>query len=184
MAQDSDKELEDFLLWKSFTRDIEPIRNQDWEKEEEALIGRKATDKVPTIVERVVPEVEKSVKKQQAIFHQLDKRTEEKLKKGKIPIEGTLDLHGLNQSQAHSAVENAVLTAAKQHKRCLLIITGKGNTGKTGDDWLTPTSGVLKTRVPQWLSTPPMSYHVLRYVQAQPKHGGGGALYVYLRRNR
>lgn len=184
MTQDQDKELKDFLLWKSFTKDIEPMRQKNWEEEEMALTRESDKNPSPVIIERVIPEIKEEKSQTQSIFHQLDRKTEEKLRKGKMPIEGTLDLHGLNQSQAYSAVENAILKGSEQGKRCLLVITGKGNTGRTSDHWLMPATGILKTRVPEWLSSPPLSYHVLKYMPAQPKHGGGGALYVYLRRNK
>ena len=44
--------------------------------------------------------------------------------------------------------------------------------------------GVLRHQVPQWLSMPPLSALVLQITQAHVSHGGGGAYYVYLRRNR
>ncbi|MFG6543173.1 Smr/MutS family protein, partial [Sulfitobacter sp. M22298] len=44
--------------------------------------------------------------------------------------------------------------------------------------------GVLRHQVPQWLSMPPLSSLVLQVAQAHVSHGGGGAYYVYLRRNR
>lgn len=187
MKDPTDNELADFLLWKEFTKDIDPMRQINWKNEQEQLSDKVKkshqrrdiySESIP--VERPAP----AVAPKQAIHFQLDRRTAEKLRKGKIPIDGTLDLHGLNQTQAHMVLENAVLKAAEQQKRCLLIITGKGKTGKSGEDWLTPSTGILKTRVPQWLSVSPLSYHVLKYIPAQPQHGGSGALYVYLRRKR
>ena len=67
--------------------------------------------------------------------------------------------------------------------RLLLIITGKGNK-KTVDEFNRPKSGVLRSGVPEWLKSGPMSDAVLQVMQAHPKHGGGGAYYVYLRRRR
>jgi DNA-nicking Smr family endonuclease len=190
MSDPTDSELADFLLWKEFTKDIDPVRQMDWGSEQDKISTKDNKDnkehKLKNMAAESIPVTVKSLEKTpvQAIHFQLDRRTDEKLRKGKMPIDGTLDLHGLNQTQAHAALENAVLRAAAQQKRCLLIITGKGKTGKSGDDWLTPSAGILKTRVPQWLSVSPLSYHVLKYTQAQPQHGGSGALYVYLRRQR
>lgn len=188
MSDPTDSELADFLLWKEFTKDIDPMRQMNWEREQ-GKISSKSTkeNKLKNTYSESIPAMVKPLEKvadQAAIHFQLDRRTDDKLRKGKMPIDGTLDLHGLNQTQAHAALENAVLRASAQKKRCLLIITGKGKTGKSSEDWLTPSTGILKTRVPQWLSISPLSYHVLKYVQAQPQHGGSGALYVYLRRQR
>lgn len=114
---------------------------------------------------------------------QLDKRTEEKLRKGKMPIERKLDLHGFNKSQAYAALENFITTAFNQKCRCVLVVTGKGKP-KTSAGWLEPAEGILKQNVPQWLSTPPLNREVLKILPAQPKDGGSGAIYVYLRRNK
>ena len=56
----------------------------------------------------------------------------------------------------------------------MLVITGKGNEGK----------GVLRRLVPLWLKTPPLSGQILAISQARQADGGGGALYVMLRRKR
>ncbi|WP_150121448.1 Smr/MutS family protein, partial [Sulfitobacter sp. HI0023] len=44
--------------------------------------------------------------------------------------------------------------------------------------------GVLRHQVPQWLSAPPLGGLVLQVTPAHISHGGGGAYYVYLRRQR
>ena len=56
------------------------------------------------------------------------------------------------------------------------MITGKGS----GPAF----SGVLRSQVPQWLALPPLNAIVLQLAEAHRSHGGSGALYVYLRRNR
>lgn len=183
MCKPTDIDLESFLLWKEFTKDIDPIRNKNW-NDEGAIITNNPSFKRGFKSESVSVSVKQIEKPKSSINFQVDKRTEDKLRKGKMPIDGTLDLHGLNQGQAYAALENAVLKAFSKKKRCLLVITGKGNTGKTSNDWLTPSVGVLKLKVPEWLSIPPFSNYVLKFVQAKPNHGGSGALYVYLRRNK
>ena len=55
-----------------------------------------------------------------------DKRTETKLKRGLMPIEGRLDLHGMTQNQARSALGDFITHAYHARKRCVLVITGKG----------------------------------------------------------
>ena len=42
----------------------------------------------------------------------------------------------------------------------------------------------LRHNVPQWLRMPPLASLVLQITEAHLKHGGGGAYYVYLRRQR
>lgn len=115
---------------------------------------------------------------------QLDRRTEDKLKKGKIPIEARLDLHGFNQTQAHEKLNNFIIQSYHHGRRCVLVITGKGNSNKDSNSWLTPSNGVLKEKVPYWLSSEPLNKMVLKYMKAQNKDGGSGALYIYLKKKR
>jgi len=106
----------------------------------------------------------------------LDRRKAERLRRGKLPIEATLDLHGLRQAEAHRRLEHFLAESQASGKRCLLVVTGKGLHKEEG--------GVLRGAVPQWLNEPPNRARVLSFDYAQQKHGGSGALYVLLRRQR
>ena len=75
------------------------------------------------------------------------------------------------------------LRAQAQGKRLVLVITGKGKNTDTGGP-IPTRNGVLRHAVPQWLGMAPLSGLVLQITQAHVRHGGGGAYYVYLRRNR
>ena len=107
-----------------------------------------------------------------------------RLERGELPIQGQLDLHGLNQADARQALFRFIQNAHASGKRCVLVITGKGSTQKTSENWLDREAGVLKRNTPGWLREGALADIVLTAVPAQIKHGGSGALYVYLRRNR
>jgi len=110
------------------------------------------------------------------------------LKKGQIPIEARLDLHGFNQGQAREALIHFLLRAHTLGQRCVIIITGKGRnknaTKSTDDNWLTPSKGILKSQLPIWLDEQPCRDIILKHTPAIPKDGGGGAFYIYLRRKK
>ncbi|MBE88155.1 MAG: DNA mismatch repair protein MutS [Rhodospirillaceae bacterium] len=106
----------------------------------------------------------------------LDKRSGERLRRGKLPIEARIDLHGMNQTEAHRALINFIDRQQAAGKRCVSIITGKG-TYRGG-------AGILREAVPRWLNEPSIRRHILAFSHAQPKDGGTGALYVLLRRTR
>lgn len=113
----------------------------------------------------------------------MDKRNFDRLKKGKLRVDGKIDLHGMTLAQAHPALNAFVHDAHMSGKRLLLVITGKGKSGR--DDGIIPVlRGVLKHQVPQWLNMMPLAPMVLQVTQATQKHGGTGAYYVYLRRQR
>ncbi|NOX74577.1 MAG: DNA mismatch repair protein MutS [Alphaproteobacteria bacterium] len=114
----------------------------------------------------------------------MDKRNFERLKKGKLQVDGRIDLHGMTLAEAHPALNGFVRDAHADGKRLLLVITGKGGTVRPDIGGMPSRRGVLKSQVPQWLSMAPLSPLVLQVTQATQKHGGAGALYVYLRRQR
>ena len=104
----------------------------------------------------------------------LDRPTRDKLAKGRLQIEARVDLHGMTQSEAHSLLLGFLHRAYALGIRHVLIITGKGSS--MGGD------GVLRKAVPAWFATPSFKPLVGSYEAAARHHGGGGALYVRLRR--
>jgi DNA-nicking Smr family endonuclease len=104
----------------------------------------------------------------------VDRATAERLKRGRMTIEGRLDLHGMTQEEAHRALGGFVAGARHAGRRCVLVITGRGLAG----------GGVLRHAVPRWLDEPDMRRHLLAIAPAQPRDGGNGALYLLIRRPR
>jgi DNA-nicking Smr family endonuclease len=102
----------------------------------------------------------------------LDRRNAQRLKRGQMEITARLDLHGLTQSEAHGALQRFIARSYDAGSRAVLIITGKGH------------EGVLRGAVPRWLAEPGLRPMILAREEAQPRHGGAGALYVLLRRRR
>ena len=113
----------------------------------------------------------------------MDKKNFNRLLKGKMEIEGTIDLHGLTADQAKIKLIAFIDRSYTLGKRLIIVITGKGK-HKGYDEFQRPINGVLRQSLPDWLSGPSVSDKVLQVTQAQPKHGGTGAFYVYLRRKR
>lgn len=104
----------------------------------------------------------------------LDKSTAERFRRGKREMEVRLDLHGLTQDAAWRRLVTTVERAHREGQRTVLVITGKGAAG----------GGVLRQSLPRWLTEAPLKAMVLAHATAQAKDGGGGALYVLLRRKR
>ncbi|MEM7321138.1 MAG: Smr/MutS family protein, partial [Pseudomonadota bacterium] len=113
----------------------------------------------------------------------MDRRNFQRLLKGRLDIDGTLDLHGLTADQAQQRLGLFVRNAHATGQRLLLIITGKGK--EHDEHGPIPTRRrVLKHQVPVWLNQPPLAHLILQVTPAHVSHGGGGAFYVYLRRAR
>lgn len=114
------------------------------------------------------------------LSHGIDRRQAERFRKGKLPIEGKIDLHGRTQQSAHDDLLVFLKRAHASGKRTVLVVTGKGMTqGKT-----VAKTGILRQAVPRWLNEPPFRALVLAFDYAEPQHGGEGALYVLLKRVR
>lgn len=114
---------------------------------------------------------------------QMDIKAFGRMKRGKLRPEGKLDLHGMRIDTAHPALVRFVLTAQAQGKRLVLVVTGKGKDRDDPGPIPTPR-GVLRNQVPHWLSIPPLAQAVMQVTPAHISHGGDGAYYIYLRRNR
>ena len=110
----------------------------------------------------------------------IDRRTALKIKRGKQKIDGWIDMHGLRQEEAHRALNSFVASAYRRGHRCVLVRTGKGHRAGDGKR----EAGVLRRMTPRWLTEGANKDKVLTYSPAQPHHGGSGALYVMLRRNK
>jgi len=117
-----------------------------------------------------------------AAFGQMDRRSHDKLRRGRFVIDSRLDLHGMTQAQAHGALRRFILDNHRRGRRKLLVITGKGGGGLS--DPLDRPKGVLRGKLKQWLLEPDLRPLVLGLEPARPDHGGAGAFYLLLRRVR
>ena len=179
MAQDDDEKL-----WDYVKQSIHPLQDQDVFSEfidQDASQGpvspppKSKKDSLNRYTLKNALPLEKKQVKPQIKSRSMDRRTEQKLKRGKIPIDRKIDLHGLNQGEAHRLLNSTLLGAYDRNERLVLVITGKGlRSAEPG--------GVLRRRVREWCDLPPLSDIVLRLTHARPHHGGEGAYYIYLRR--
>lgn len=97
-------------------------------------------------------------------------KTLRNLRKGQYNVEAILDLHGMTIDEAENALENFLHDCLKTRVQVGLIIHGKGNPSQMP---------ILKNKLNLWLRAMNI---VLAFCTAIPRHGGGGALYVFLKR--
>jgi DNA-nicking Smr family endonuclease len=98
-----------------------------------------------------------------------------RLRRGSLPIDARVDLHGLTAQQARAQVEVFLRTMRARGERCVLVIHGKGEHSPHG-------AGVLRGEIAAWLSQGAASEHVAAFATAVVSDGGAGAVYVLLRR--
>ena len=112
----------------------------------------------------------------------MDRRRFDKLRRGRLDPEARIDLHGMTSERAHAVLTGFVRDAHARELRLVLVITGKGRPDEAA---LAPRRhGILRHSVPHWLAAPPLAALILQVATAHQRHGGAGALYVYLRRRR
>lgn len=170
--QDNPLSEEDRVLWSLVARSAKPLRGKIAVEPPAADIQPPPTPQPPLPLTTSLVAKPKSL----AVPHRLDEPTLDKLSKGRLPIEGRVDLHGMTQEQAYSLLYSFLHRAHAGGVRYVLVITGKGSS--SGGD------GVLRRSVPAWLSTPAFRPLVSSHDHAARHHGGSGALYVRLRRVR
>lgn len=107
----------------------------------------------------------------------IDRRNWVKLKRGEWPIDMTIDLHGCTLESAYQQLVDRLGDAWQRYYRCVLVVTGMGKRSPSG-------IGAIKQSLPLWIQESPLADKVLAYCPAQPHHGGAGALYLLLRRQR
>jgi DNA-nicking Smr family endonuclease len=109
----------------------------------------------------------------------LGRRERSQLSRGIKDIDARIDLHGMTQARAHRALLGFLQRASDDGLSFVLIITGKGRTTAEGSE-----RGVLRRQVPEWLGLAEFRSCVVGFEEAHIGHGGGGALYVRVRRRR
>jgi len=114
----------------------------------------------------------------------IEPNLKQRLMRGRVELDGTIDLHGMRQVEAHAALTRFIHARHARGDRTLLVITGKG-LKKLGDDAAVIVErGVLRQMLPIWLSEPALAPLVAGWDVAAQGHGGDGAFYVRLRRER
>lgn len=174
---------EERVLWTSVTKAIKPLRDMPMAAaapNDESATQKPLPSAKPMKAEKTAISAPYTPPKQMpppasALLAPLGRRMKQRVARGKETIEARLDLHGLTQSEAHSALLRFLRAASARSVRLVLVITGKGGRGDS-------ERGVLKRQVPHWLGLPEFRSLVVGFEDAHISHGGEGALYVRVRR--
>jgi DNA-nicking Smr family endonuclease len=167
---------EDRQLWSKVARSVAPMPGKSFPDEmEEALAAAedKASPALPPVIAEAKHQAE-ILRREPVQRPVIDRPTKKKLAKGRLAIEGKVDLHGMALGEAHGVLLAFLHNAYAQGRRHVLVVTGKGSS--MGSD------GVLRRQVPQWFATPAFRGLVSAHEDAARHHGGQGAMYVRLRR--
>ncbi len=168
---------EDEQFWRETVKDIRPV------KQPLPVTAKVAKKRVRSDIMRTVPLKIYSHEPGLGTTADIDRATMRRFKREEFKIEARLDLHGLNEDQAYDAVRRFITDSYLGGKRCVIIITGKGLAHP--DEDIFAARGVLRDRVPQWLTNDDnLRPLILSFIHPSERLGGRGALYILLRRSR
>jgi DNA-nicking Smr family endonuclease len=176
---------EEIDLWRQVTQTVLPFAGRRAPTMDE-MVNEAAQPKsvapAPAKPRPTLPPYSPPVQQAQRLtpLSPLERRLKQRLSRGRVEVDAVMDLHGLYQPQAHSALRNFLIQAQASGAKIVLVITGKGKT--TSRDEMNE-GGVLRRAVPQWLRAPELRGVVVGFEEAVHHHGGAGALYVRIRRH-
>ncbi|MBP9234087.1 MAG: Smr/MutS family protein [Hyphomonadaceae bacterium] len=158
-------------LWSRVARTVRPTSGRVIEEEAEAAApAAPAASKPPT----AGAGRQAASAKPGRVSPPDDLSGQRRIRRGQNEIDARIDLHGHTQDTAHREVVDFILRQARLGARCVLVITGKGRLG----------AGVLRSRLFDWIADPDLRPFIAGYASAHPKHGGSGAVYLFLRSKR
>jgi DNA-nicking Smr family endonuclease len=107
----------------------------------------------------------------------LDGSWDKRLRAGSVEPDRTLDLHGMTLDTAWRAIDRSLERAIAARDRVLLLITGHHRAGDP------PVArGRIRAAVHDWLAASRHAPDIAAVRGAHRRHGGGGSLYIVLRR--
>jgi DNA-nicking Smr family endonuclease len=109
----------------------------------------------------------------------LDSSWDRRLASGSVQPDRVVDLHGLTLDQAWSAIDRGLERAVETGDRLVLLITGHARPGDPPVE-----RGKIRAAVHDWLAASRHASNIAAIRGAHRRHGGGGSLYIILRRNR
>lgn len=171
---------EEKALWERVAATIRPLSREPLNR------SRNTTSTEPKELKRGPqrgapprPPVHASSARPASLSGGLDSSWDRRLRCGEVEPDRVLDLHGKTLDQAWVAIDRALEAAIHSGDRLLLLITGHARPGNPPLE-----RGRIRAAVHDWLAASPHSSRIAAVRGAHRRHGGGGSLYIILRRNR
>lgn len=176
----------DFFLKQM--RGVNPIKkNNRVEKEKPNTKNKKIQKKIKILKkDNIGIKIEKKHVRN-SVFDLENINIKKNIKNKSFSIDKKIDFHGLNLLDSEELFSNTILDCYNAGLRCLLFITGKGLFKiKNNNEFGLPKlyHGVIRTAFINWVTSNKLSKKILSYEKASSEHGGDGAFYVYLRKNK
>ena len=97
----------------------------------------------------------------------------------------SIDLHGYSLEEANKSIESFIIRSYQEKINKLIVVTGKGiHSQKEKDPYVSKDLSILKYSVPEFISNNKNLMKIIYEMKdAKIEDGGGGAFYIYLRKN-
>lgn len=180
--------VQDHGLWDELARTIEPLGKRHFAVRPGDVLPRSASESRASTPQSAMPT---------RLPHGVappplagfDRRTAQRLSRGQMEPDARVDLHGESVELARLRLLHFISDARHSGARLVLVITGKGaspfarHTLHGHSHFHAPErEGRLRRELGHWLQEEGFRHHVVGFQPAHPRHGGGGAFYVRLRK--
>lgn len=171
---------EEQALWAKVTETIRPLSREPLPRIETAA-ALPATPAPPPIASKPKGPPPRAptplARSRPAIGNTLDSSWDRRLRSGAVQPDRVVDLHGHDLERAWQAIDRALEQALVNRERVLLLITGHAR-----PDAPPVRRGRIRAAVIDWLAVSRHREKIVAVRGAHARHGGGGSLYVILRR--
>jgi len=180
----------DDQIFFKYTQGVEPINRKNKIKKGIKKIPKNIIKQSQQINKLKTTEEKKTDKTTAPEYLFETGKTNKMLRRGQVFIDKKIDFHGKTISQAEDKFQKTIIECYKQKKRCLLFVTGKGlhkQKNFFGDNLDKSPKlfyGKIRGAFLEWVNKPGLAKYIITTEKASPAHGGDGAFYVYLRKNK
>ena len=173
---------EEAEAWEKVAATVEPMHAP-------VMVKRPSERPTPVLPKKIAvrphtpkPVVQTPMRSGQNPQNNLDGQWDKRLKSGAIQPDFTLDLHGHNLDAAYDRLMSGVAQARAMRARTILLVTGKSRPVDPADRGT--ARGAIRAKVLDWLAHSGHHSAIAAVRRAHIRHGGEGALYIVLRRER
>jgi DNA-nicking Smr family endonuclease len=161
-------------LWARVASTIRPLSRNKNDQQEIEPAGEIAKAEAPSVrppAARAVPQ------ERRGPGTTLDASWDRRLREGKAEPDRIVDLHGMSLDSAWRTIDRALEQAIARGERLVLLITGHHRPGEPSI-----RRGAIRAAVHDWLEASRHAGQIAAVRAAHRRHGGGGSLYIVLRR--
>ena len=165
---------------------VSPIKKNNRVKKEDLKTNYKSGKKnIQKKQEVITSNVSTVIKNSEFYLEKIDLK--KGIKKGSFHIDKKIDFHGKSLLESEERFNNTIIESYNNGQRFLLFVTGKGLfKSKNYEENYKPKlyHGIIRASFIEWARSKKFSKYILSFEQASIEHGGDGAFYVYLRKNK